>query len=122
MVVAAQVISNEGFELVSTTLEELISEKSYNEPALYCATVEAVSEGREDEARFFPAERKARLQAMRPTLLFGNQAADTAHGLHEWMCAEMSLVLRKQVLISRTCGDTSPYERPVVRKTAHVNI
>jgi tetratricopeptide (TPR) repeat protein len=94
------IISEEGFGLTSHCLEELVSERSYNEPALYCACVEAVSEGREDEPKWLPPDRKERLEAMRPTILFGTQAADASHPLRVWMCHQMAYQLRKQVLIS----------------------
>ena len=37
-------LNDDGFELVSIVTEELVSERSYNEPELFCSTVEAVAD------------------------------------------------------------------------------
>mgnify|MGYP006092925571 CR=1 FL=1 len=57
------VLKNEGYDLASIVLEDLICEKCYNEPDVYCATVESVAEGREEEERWITAERRERVRA-----------------------------------------------------------
>lgn len=91
-------LRDEGYALASIVLEDLICEKCYNEGAVYCATVESVSEGREDEERWLPAERLAQLHALRPKVLMGEMCA--THPLKEWMIARMGENLRKQILIA----------------------
>jgi len=39
-------LQEEGFTLVSIVLEELMTDESFNDPALFCATVEAVGDRR----------------------------------------------------------------------------
>ena len=90
-------LRDEGYTLTSIVLEDLITEECYNQPDLYCATVEAISEGREDEPRWLPADRLERMHALRPTILMGEMCH--SHPLKEWMIARMSENLRKQILI-----------------------
>mmetsp|Transcript_90629 Transcript_90629/g.272195 ORF Transcript_90629/g.272195 Transcript_90629/m.272195 type:complete len:274 (+) Transcript_90629:1-822(+) len=92
-------LSKEGFELVSIVLEELTTTRSYEEPALFCSTIESCTDGREEDERWLPADRRKRLFALRPQYLFGEQAA-AEHALRAWMCETMALSLRQQVLIS----------------------
>jgi tetratricopeptide (TPR) repeat protein len=90
-------ITNEAFDLTGIVLEELMSEKAYNEPALYCATVERVAQKREDEYPHLTDEMKDRIGALRPVFLMGNQCK--THPLKPWMIREMGLQMRKQILI-----------------------
>jgi hypothetical protein len=94
----ANILTNEAFELCSVVLGELISEESYNTPALYCSFVEQLSEKREDEERWLTQEMRWKLSSLRPTLLMGVNCV--SHTLHRWMIMEMGLLLRKQVLIN----------------------
>jgi tetratricopeptide (TPR) repeat protein len=91
----ANILTNEAFELCSVVLGELISEESYNTPALYCSFVEQLSEKREDEERWLTQEMRWKLSSLRPTLLRGVNCV--SHTLHRWMIMEMGLLLRKQV-------------------------
>lgn len=97
-----QDIENECFDLTGIVLADLMSERSYNEPALYCATVERVAESREDE-HLTPAMTEE-IAALRPKYLMGPQCAE--HPLKAWMVREMGLQMRKQILIGlclQTC-------------------
>jgi len=93
-----EILRKEGYDMVSIVLEDLCTETCYNQGDIYCANVEAVSEGREDEPRWLPEHRRERLHALRPTLLMGDMCA--SHPLKEWMISKMSENMRKQVLIS----------------------
>ena len=91
-------IHAEAFDLTGIVMEELSSERAYMEPALFCATVERVSEGREDEYPHLTDELRDRIGALRPVHLMGTQCK--AHPLKAWMTREMGLQMRKDILIS----------------------
>ena len=90
-------LKNEGYDLASIVLEDLVCDKCYHEPEIYCATVEKLAEGREEEPDMMPEERRARLHALRPKILMGEMCAE--HPLKEWMIARMGDNLRKQILL-----------------------
>ena len=84
-------LRGEGYGLASIVLEELICEKCYNEGDVYCATVESVSEGQEDEPRWLPDDRRERMHALRPTILMGE------------MCVSREAQRRRRYCVGRRC-------------------
>jgi len=92
------ILEDEGHALMSIVLEDLLCYECYQKGDVYCAQVEVVSEGREDEPKYCPQHRLNRMHALRPTLLMGNMCVE--HPLKEWMIARMSENLRKQILIN----------------------
>lgn len=94
-------ITGECFDLTGIVLADLMSEKAYDEPGLYCATVERVAQKREDEDSDYACgltkEMKHKISELRPTYLMGMQCKN--HPLRAWMIMEMGCQMRKQILI-----------------------
>jgi len=94
-------ITGECFDLTGIVLADLMTDKAYNEPGLYCATVERVAQKREDEDSDYACgltqKMKDEISTLRPTYLMGSQCKN--HPLRAWMVLEMGLQMRKQILI-----------------------
>lgn len=92
-------LHNDAFGLVQLVTEDLVCQESYHNGEIYCQCVESVADGRDDEERFLPPSRIKAIGKMRPkSVLFGEQQL-AGHKLKAWMCREMGLLMRKQILI-----------------------